>query len=42
MKRSIYTMQAIFDGIISMIIILLGTMLLGKFGGYEAKVLIKN
>ncbi|APQ18164.1 hypothetical protein [Maribacter hydrothermalis] len=42
MKLSTYTKRAIFGGIISMLIILLGTILLGKLSGYEAKVLIKN
>ncbi len=42
MKLSKYTKRAILGGVISMTIILLGTILLGKLSGYEAKVLIKN
>ncbi|MDY7394987.1 hypothetical protein UMM65_07020 [Aureibaculum sp. 2210JD6-5] len=42
MKLSKYTKRAILGGIISMVIILLGTILLGKLSGYEAKILIKN
>lgn len=37
-----YTKRAILGGTICMIIILLGTLLLGRLSGYEAKVLIKN
>lgn len=36
------TKRAIVGGIISMLVILLGTLLLGELSGYEAKVLIKN
>ncbi|MGB5820287.1 MAG: hypothetical protein WBG90_12445 [Saonia sp.] len=42
MKISRYTKRAITGGIISMIIMSLGTFLLGELSGYEAKVLIKN
>ncbi|MEO9892037.1 hypothetical protein [Aurantibacter sp.] len=42
MKLSKYTKRAILGGIISMLIILLGTILLGRLSGYEAKELIKN
>lgn len=37
-----YTKRAIIAGIISLLIIVLGTLLLGKLSGYEAKVLIKK
>lgn len=37
-----YTRRAIFGGVISMLIIGLGTYMLGHLSGYEAKVLIKN
>lgn len=37
-----YTRRAIFGGIISMLVIGLGTFMLGHLSGYEAKVLIKN
>ncbi|KPM32120.1 Membrane protein [Croceitalea dokdonensis DOKDO 023] len=42
MKLSRYTKRAIVGGGISMIIILLGTVLLGELSGYKAKELIKN
>ncbi|MFS4446537.1 hypothetical protein [Maribacter sp. 2307UL18-2] len=42
MKLSKYTRRALLGGAISMIIILLGTILLGRLSGYEAKILIKN
>ncbi len=42
MKISRYTQRAILGGIISMGVIFLGTILMGKLSGYEAKVLIKN
>jgi len=42
MHISIYTKRAILGGTICMIIILLGTILLGRLSGYEAKELIKN
>lgn len=42
MQLTKYTKRAIGGGIISLIVILLGTLLLGKLSGYEAKVLIKN
>ena len=37
-----YTHRAILGGVISLSIILLGSLLLGKLSGYEAKELIKN
>jgi len=37
-----YTRRAIFGGVISMLVIGLGTFMLGHLSGYEAKVLIKN
>lgn len=40
MKITRYTKRAILGGVISLFIILLGTVLLGKLSGYEAKVLI--
>lgn len=42
MKLSRYTKRALVGGGISMVIILMGTILLGELSGYEAKVLIKN
>ncbi|MDO7172336.1 hypothetical protein [Mariniflexile sp. AS56] len=42
MKITRYTKRAITGGIISLLIILLGTLLLGELSGYEAKVLIKK
>ncbi|MBP0903677.1 hypothetical protein ACFSKN_03745 [Mariniflexile gromovii] len=42
MKINRYIRRAIIGGIISLLFILLGTFLLGKLSGYEAKVLIKN
>ena len=42
MKLSRYTKRALIGGGISLIVIVLGTVLLGKLSGYEAKVLIKN
>jgi lysylphosphatidylglycerol synthetase-like protein (DUF2156 family) len=42
MKLSKYTQRALIGGSISLVIILMGTILLGKLSGYEAKVLIKN
>lgn len=42
MKISNYTKRAIIGGVISMAVILLGTILLGRLSGYEAKELIKN
>ncbi|RKN78725.1 hypothetical protein [Ulvibacterium marinum] len=42
MAVSRYTKRAILGGVISLIIILLGSFLLGKLSGYEAKELIKN
>lgn len=42
MALSRYTKRAILGGIISMLVIGLGTFLLGELSGYEAKVLIKN
>ena len=42
MALSRYTKRAILGGIISLLVILLGTFLLGKLSGYEAKILIKN
>ncbi|WP_445731400.1 hypothetical protein [Mariniflexile sp.] len=41
-KITQYTKRAILGGVICLIIILLGTLLLGKLSGYEAKVLIKK
>lgn len=40
MKITRYTKRALLGGVISLFIILLGTLLLGKLSGYEAKVLI--
>ncbi len=42
MKLSRFTKRALLGGIISMLVLLAGTFLLGKLSGYEAKVLIKN
>ncbi|UOB16731.1 hypothetical protein [Abyssalbus ytuae] len=42
MKLSSYTKRAITGGIISLFIILLGTILMGRLSGYEAKELIRN
>ncbi|WP_308992349.1 hypothetical protein QLS71_000860 [Mariniflexile litorale] len=42
MKISRYIKRAIIAGIISLLIILLGTLLLGELSGYEAKVLIQK
>jgi hypothetical protein len=42
MAISKYTKRAIFGGLISLVVIGLGTFLLGELSGYEAKVLIKN
>lgn len=42
MAVSRYTKRAILGGVISLIIILLGSFLLGRLSGYEAKELIKN
>ncbi len=42
MKLSRYTKRAILGGLISLVLTLLGTFLLGKLSGYEAKELIKN
>jgi hypothetical protein len=42
MKLSKYTQRALIGGSISLVIILMGTILLGKLSGYEARVLIKN
>lgn len=42
MQISRFTKRAITGGIISMTVILLGTFLLGRLSGYEAKVLIEN
>lgn len=41
-KVSTYTKRAIIGGTISLVIIMMGSFLLGKLSGYEAKVLIKN
>ncbi|MCK0159166.1 hypothetical protein [Allomuricauda sp. F6463D] len=41
-ELSTYTKRAMTGGAISLVIILSGTLLLGKLSGYEAKVLIKN
>ena len=41
-KISTYTKRAIIGGVISLAIILTGSLLLGQLSGYEAKVLIKN
>tara|TARA_R110002096_G_scaffold431563_1_gene646961 strand:+ start:4500 stop:5030 length:531 start_codon:yes stop_codon:yes gene_type:complete len=40
MKITRYTKRAVLGGVISLFIILLGTLLLGELSGYEAKVLI--
>ncbi len=37
-----YTKTAVFGGIGSLLIILIGSLLLGKFSGYEAKILIQH
>ncbi|WP_396636826.1 hypothetical protein [Maribacter sp. R77961] len=42
MKLSRYTKRAITGGFISMLVMLLGTFLLGELSGYEARALIKN
>lgn len=42
MSLSRYSKRAIIGGLISLFVILLGTFLMGKLSGYEAKVLIKN
>lgn len=42
MVLSKYTKRAIFGGVISLVVIGMGTFLLGELSGYEAKVLIKN
>ncbi len=42
MSLSRYSKRAIIGGLISLVVILLGTFLMGKLSGYEAKVLIKN
>ncbi|MDX1364302.1 MAG: hypothetical protein R3243_08805 [Arenibacter latericius] len=42
MKLDKYTKRAIIGGFISMLFIALGTILLGKLSGYEAKELIKS
>ncbi|MDB4293237.1 hypothetical protein N9954_07480 [Maribacter sp.] len=42
MDISRYTKRAIVGGVISLIVILMGSLLLGKLSGYEAKELIKN
>jgi len=42
MKVSNYIKRAIIAGVISSVVILLGTTLLGRLSGYEAKVLIKQ
>ncbi|ADV50830.1 hypothetical protein I2486_17615 [Cellulophaga sp. E16_2] len=42
MNISNYTKRAIIGGIISLLIIMTGTFLLGELSGYEAKVLIKH
>ncbi|WP_318312611.1 hypothetical protein [Flagellimonas crocea] len=41
-KLSLYTKRAMTGGIISLIVILTGSFLMGELSGYEAKVLIKN
>ncbi len=41
-QLSRYTRRAIYGGAISLIVIITGSLLLGKLSGYEAKVLIKN
>lgn len=42
MNLSRYTKRAIIGGVISMVVMLSGTLLLGELSGYEAKSLIKN
>lgn len=42
MKLTTFNKRALIGGLISLIIILLGTVLLGKLSGYEAKILIKH
>jgi len=42
MKLSQYTKRAILGGVISLIVIGIGTFLLGRLSGYEAKELIKS
>lgn len=42
MKDNRYLKRAIIGGVISLFIILLGSLILGKLSGYEAKVLIQK
>lgn len=42
MTLSRYTKRALVGGIISLLVILTGSIMLGELSGYEAKVLIKN
>ncbi|GJM29538.1 MAG: hypothetical protein DHS20C17_21730 [Cyclobacteriaceae bacterium] len=42
MNLTNYTKRAITGGLISLFIILTGTLMIGELSGYEAKVLIKN
>ncbi|MCM4166490.1 hypothetical protein DHD08_02210 [Arenibacter sp. H213] len=42
MKLNKYTKRAFIGGVICMLFIALGTILLGRLSGYEAKVLIKS
>ena len=41
-KLSTYTKRAITGGVISMIVILAGSFMMGELSGYEAKVLINK
>lgn len=42
MKRNNHTRRALLGGLVSLFIILLGSLLLGELSGYEAKILIKK
>ncbi|MUH35571.1 hypothetical protein D9O36_06950 [Zobellia amurskyensis] len=42
MKLNKYTKRAMIGGILSVLVIIMGTILLGRLSGYEAKELIKN
>ena len=42
MRISKYTQRAVIGGLISLVIILAGTFLMGKLSGYEAKILIRH
>jgi hypothetical protein len=42
METSRYTKRAILGGTIALLVLMLGSILIGKLSGYEAKVLIKS